>query len=130
MAGRTERFINSLNFQYLTNTIELDLSNIFGKGMFPNKGEIHSFISDEMKVTARMLRGVQHHPRFPKVHIQFEQEADMIDVELRLKDGLKMKNKNLTIFGYRCDCPMVTITLNGQDMDIEKEEIMRSYIFV
>ena len=122
---RAERFINSLDFQYLTNTIELDLSNIFGKGMFPSRREIHSFITDELKVTAAMLAGVQHHPRFPKVHIMFEKEEDMIAVELRLKDGLKMANKNLKIFGYRCDNPMVTITVNGQAMKIEKDEIVR-----
>ena len=122
---RAERFINSLDFQYLSNTIELDLSNIFGKGMFPSRREIHSFIAEEMKVTAAMISGVQHHPRFPKVHLKFERQEDMEAVELRLKDGLKMKNKNLTIFGYRCDCPMVTIILNGQSMDIKKDEIQR-----
>ena len=122
---RAERFINSLDFQYLSNTIELDLSNIFGKGMYPSRREIHSFIAEEMKVTAAMISGVQHHPRFPKVHLKFERQEDMETVELRLKDGLKMKNKNLTIFGYRCDCPMVTIILNGQSMDIKKDEIKR-----
>ena len=125
MAGRQERFISSLSFQYMTNTLELDLSNIFGKGQFPNRGDIHSFISDEMMVTAGMLRGVQHHPRFPKVFIQFEREEDLVVVEDKVKHGLVMKNKGIKIFGYRCDKPMVTIVLNGQDMRLEMDEIMR-----
>ena len=123
--ARHERFINSLNFQFLTNTLELDLSNIFGKGMYPNKRDIHNFITDDMKVTAGMLRGVQHHPRFPKVHILFEKEDDLVVVEERMRNGLMMKAKNLKIFGYRCDHPMVTIVLNGQDMSIKEEEIAR-----
>ena len=122
---RQERFINSLDFQFLTNTIELDLSHIFGKGMFPNKRDINTFITEEMKVTAAMLRGVQHHPRFPKVHVQFERQEDMQAVENRVKDGLVMKSKGIKIYGYRCDSPMVTIILNGQDMDLEEVEIKR-----
>ena len=123
--ARQERFITSLDFQFLTNTLELDLSNIFGKGMYPNKRDIHTFITDDMKVTAGMLRGVQHHPRFPKVHIMFEKEGDMVEVGERMKNGLMMRAKNLKIFGYRCDRPMVTIVLNGQDMSIGADEITR-----
>ena len=122
---KPERFINSLDFQYLTNTIELDLSNIFGKGMFPSKREINSFIAGEMKVTANMLRGVQHHPRFPKVHVQLETVEQVMEVELRVKDGLVMEGKGIKIFGYKCDSPMVTIILNGQDMGIERDEVAR-----
>ena len=122
---KPERFINSLDFQYLTNTIELDLSNIFGRGMFPSKKEINAFIAGEMKVTANMLRGVQHHPRFPKVHVQLETEEQVTAVEIRVKDGLVMEGKGIKIFGYKCDSPMVTVILNGQDMNIEKEEVSR-----
>ena len=123
--SRQERFISSLSFQFLTNTLELDLSNIYGKGQFPNRRDIHSFISEEMKVTAVMLRGVQHHPRFPKVFVQFERENDLLEVEARVKDGLVMQSKGIKIFGYRCDKPMVTIVLNGQDMALEVDEIKR-----
>ena len=114
-----------LHIKYLSNTLELDLSHIFGKGQFPNRGDIHSFISEEMKVTAGMLRGVQHHPRFPKVFIQFEREDDLLVMEAKVKDGLVMKSKGIKIFGYRCDKPMVTIVLNGQDMALEVDEIKR-----
>ena len=122
---KPERFINSLDFQYLTNTIELDLSNIFGRGMFPSKKEINAFIAGEMKVTANMLRGVQHHPRFPKVHVQLETVEQVMEVELRVKDGLVMEGKGIKIFGYKCDSPMVTVILNGQDMSIESGEVAR-----
>ena len=123
--SRPERFINSLSFQYLTQSIELDLSNIHGRGMFPSKKEINSFIMDEMGIGPGVLRGVQHHPRFPKVHLQFLKDEDMQVAELKVKDGLMMKSKKIKIFGYRCDKPMVTIVLNGQDMDIEEGEIKR-----
>ena len=125
MGGRQERFINSLSFQFLTRTLELDLSNIHGRGMFPNKKDIHSFIMDEMGIKAGMLRGVQHHPRFPKVHLQFINEVDLQAAEIKVKDGLLMKSKKIKIFGYRCDKPMISMTLNGQDMDVEEEEIRR-----
>ena len=125
MGGRPERFINSLSFQYLTQSIELDLSNIHGRGMFPSKKEINSFIMEEMGIGPGVLRGVQHHPRFPKVHLQFLKDEDMQVAELKVKDGLVMQCKKLKIYGYRCDQPMVTIVLNGQDMDIEDGEIKR-----
>ena len=125
MGGRPERFINSLSFQYLTQSIELDLSNIHGRGMFPSKKEINSFIMEEMGIGPGVLRGVQHHPRFPKVHLQFLKDEDMQVAELKVKDGLVMQCKKLKIYGYRCDQPMVTIVLNGQDMDIEDGEIRR-----
>ena len=125
MGSRPERFINSLSFQYLTKTIELDFSNIHGRGQHPSKKEIHSFILDEMAVGAGMLRGVQHHPRFPKVHLQFLNEDDLKRAEIKVKDGLMMKAKKIKIYGYRCDKPMISIILNGQDMDIEEMEIRR-----
>ena len=123
--SRPERFINSLSFQYLTQSIELDLSNIHGRGMFPSKKEINSFIMNEMSIGPGVLRGVQHHPRFPKVHLQFLKDEDMLVAELKVKDGLMMQSKKIKIFGYRCDKPMVTIVLNGQDMDIKEDEIKR-----
>ena len=122
---KPERFINSLSFQHLQNTVELDLSGIFGRGQFPTKKEIHEFISDEMKVKAEMLRGIQHHPRFPKVHLQLETGQQADQVENLVKDGLVMKNKNLRIYGHRCDTPSVNIVLCGQDMSIEKDEVER-----
>ena len=47
----------SLSFQYLTNTVELDLSYFFGA--VPKQGDIHCLISDEMKVTAGMIIFIQ-----------------------------------------------------------------------
>ena len=125
MGGRPERFINSLSFQHLTDTLELDLSNIHGKGMYPSKKEVHMFIMNEMGVGPAELRGVQHHPRFPKVHLQFLEEGDLQRAEMKVKDGLEMRAKKIKIFGYRCDVPMVTIIVNGQDMDIEEHEVRR-----
>ena len=125
MAGRGERFINNLDFQFLTNTIELDLSHIYGRGVYPTKNDINTFITDDLKVTAGMIIGTQSHPRFPKVFLQFEKEEFVAAVETRLEGGKMMSGKNIKIFGYRCDRPMVTIVLNGQDMSIEKEEIVR-----
>ena len=122
---KPERFINCLSFQHLKNTVELDLSGIFGRGMFPNKKEIHEFIAGELQVKADMIRGVQHHPRFPKVFLQFETEQQAEEVENRVKDGLIMQSKGIRIFGHRCDTPSVNIILNGQDMSTEKEEIER-----
>ena len=125
MAGRGERFINNLDFQFLINTIELDLSHIYGRGVYPTKNDINTFITDDLKVTAGMIIGTQSHPRFPKVFLQFEKEEYVAAVETRLEGGKMMSGKNIKIFGYRCDRPMVTIVLNGQDMSIEREEIVR-----
>ena len=93
--------------------------------MFPSKKEVNNFIMDEMGIGPGVLRGVQHHPRFPKVHLQFLKDEDMLVAELKVKDGLMMQSKKIKIFGYRCDKPMVTIVLNGQDMDIKEDEIKR-----
>ena len=123
--ARPERFINSLSFQHLKCSLELDLSNIHGRGLFPSKKDINSFILDEMKIGPAELVGVQHHPRFPKVFIQFGNEQDLTRAELKVKDGLRMKSKGIKIFGYRCDAPMVTIVLNGMDMTIAEGEIRR-----
>ena len=125
MANRGERFINNLDFQFLTKTIELDLSHIYGKGLYPSQRDINHFITDDLKITAAMLTGVQNHPRFPKVFLQFEREEDVAVVEIKLKEGMMMSSKNIKIYGYRCDRPMVTIVLNGQDMAIDSEEITR-----
>ena len=125
MANRGERFINNLDFQFLTKTIELDLSHIYGKGLYPSQRDINHFITDDLKITAAMLTGVQNHPRFPKVFLQFEREEDVAVVEIKLKEGMMMSSKNIKIYGYRCDRPMVTIVLNGQDMSIDSDEITR-----
>ena len=123
--GRPERYINSLSFQHLTNTVELDLSYIHGRGMFPTKKEINSFIADEMGVKPGALFGVQHHPRFPKVHLQFHDEQGAILAENKVKNGLMMRSKRIKIYGYRCDEPMVSVFLSGQDMSIGEVEIRR-----
>ena len=122
---KPEKFINSLTFSHFINTIELDLSGIYGKGQYPTKHEVNTFIVGEMQCTAEMLRGTQHHPRVQKVHVQFETEQQVQQVELRVREGLLMLSKGFKIFGTRCDSPMVTIILNGQDMSIEKAEITR-----
>ena len=97
MAGRGERFINNLDFQFLTNTIELDLSHIYGRGVYPTKNDINTFITDDLKVTAGMIIGTQSHPRFPKVFLQFEKEEFVAAVETRLEGGKMMSGKNIKI---------------------------------
>ena len=93
--------------------------------MYPTKKDIHTFIMEDMGIGPSELSGVQHHPRFPKVHLQFLKVEDLQRAELKVKDGLEMKAKKIKLYGYRCDTPMVTIVLNGQNMDIGEAEIRR-----
>ena len=98
---KPEKFINSLDFSHLINTIELDLSGIYGKGMYPTRKEINSFIATEMQCSAEIIRGTQNHPRVQKTHVQFETEQQVQQVELRVRDGLIMECKGIKIFGTR-----------------------------
>ena len=123
--SRPERYINSLEFQYLEKTVEIDFKHIYGKGLYPTQRDINNFVVDDLGVTATMLCGVQNHPRLSKVFLQFETEADIVAVEHKLQGGIIMTAKNIQVYGYRVDKPMVSIVLNGQDMSIPREEIVR-----
>ena len=122
---RPERFINNLDFQFLKETVVLDLAHIYGKGVYPNQRDINEFIAEDLAINASMICGIQNHPRFPKVFIKLEKPEQVTAVVAKLQGGLMMTGKNIKVYGFRCDRPMVNIVLNGQDMCLEKEEIVR-----
>ena len=123
--NRPERFINSLDFQFQVLTVVIDMSHIYGKGQYPTQREINAFIADDLAITASMICGIQYHPRFPKVFIQLEKVEQVTAVELKLQGGVTMTGKDYKVYGYRCDRPMVNIVLNGQDMSIGRDEVVR-----
>ena len=66
------------------------MDHIYGKGMFPTQRDINQFVADDLKINARMLCGVQNHPRVPKVFLQLETPEDVAAVELKLQGGLNI----------------------------------------
>ena len=71
-------------------------------------GDINSFISDEIKVIAGMLKEGPAPPQVPQA-LHPVWKGRWPDSKAKVKDVLVMKG--IKIFGYWCDKPMMTMKL-------------------
>ena len=56
---------------------------------------------------------IQNHPFLPQVFVKVKTKDIMVRVEAKMKTGVRMNSKNITLFGWRWDIPLTTVKLNG-----------------
>ena len=122
--------LSSVENAHRRNTIAIDLSNIFGRDAMPNRLDMFKFVHKKMGIKAEELLEIQSHPFLPQVFVKMKSEDVMVRTEDKIKAGLKMESRNITLHGWRCDIPLTTVKLNGVNYDTTRErvvEIMSKY---
>ena len=122
--------LSSVENAHRKNTIAIDLSNIFGRDAMPNRLDMFKFVHKKMGIKAEELLEIQSHPFLPQVFVKMKTEEVMLRTENKIKAGLRMDSRNITLHGWRCDIPLTTVKLNGVNYDTTKQrvvEVMSKY---
>ena len=124
MNRKLVQHLSSVENFHRTNSLAIDLSNIYGRENIPNRLEMYKFVHKQLGLKAFELVDIQHHPFLPQVYVKVRTEVILTRVETKLKAGVKLAGKNITLYGWRCDVPLTTVKLNGTNPDTTRERIM------
>ena len=124
MNRRLQQHLSSVENVHRTNSLAIDLSTIYGRENMPNRLEMFKFVHKQLNIQAAELVDVQDHPFLPQVFVKVKTEAILNRVELKMNQGVKMYDKNIFLYGWRCDIPLTTVKINGANPDTTKNMIM------
>ena len=125
MKQKLVQHLSSVENAHRKNTIAIDLSNIFGRDAMPNRLDMFKFVHKKMGIKAEELLEIQSHPFLPQVFVKMKTEEVMLRTENKIKAGLRMDSRNITLHGWRCDIPLTTVKLNGVNYDTTKDRVVQ-----
>ena len=121
---RLVQHLSSVENCHRINSLAIDLSTIYGRDMIPNRLEMFKFVNKQLSLKAEELVDVQNHPFLPQVFVKVKTEAILVRVEQKLMAGVKVYQKDIVLFGWRCDIPLTTVKINGANPDTTKQKVM------
>ena len=121
---RLVQHLSSVENVHRTNSLAIDLSTIYGRDMVPNRLEMFKFVNKQLGLKAEELVDIQNHPFLPQVFVKVKTEAILERVQVKLTTGVKVYQKNVILYGWRCDIPLTTVKVNGANPDTSREKIM------
>ena len=116
--------LSSVENSHRTNTLAIDLSTVYGRENLPNRLEMFKFVDKQLQVKGTELVDIQDHPFLPQVFVKVENLSIVERIEKKLKQGVKVYNRELVLYGWRCDIPLTTLKINGANPDTTKVRVM------
>ena len=116
--------LSSVENAHRKNTIAVDLSNIYGWDNMPNRLDMFKFVHKKLNIRGDELVEIQDSPFLPHVFVKVRSEEVMLRVETKIKAGVRMDSRDITLFGWRCDIPLTTVKLNGVNYDTTQERVV------
>ena len=123
--ARLVQHLSSVENCHRVNSLAIDLSTVYSRDLLPNRLEMFKFVHKQLGVKAEELVDIQNHPFLPQVFVKVRTEAILERVEAKLMAGVKVFQKNLVLYGWRCDIPLTTARINGTNPDTNKERIIQ-----
>ena len=124
MNQKLVQHLSSVENIHRKNSIAIDMSTIYGRENMPNRMDMFKFVHIKLGLKAEELVDIQDHPFLPQVFVKVKSETVLVRVENKLKAGVRMDSKNITLYGWRCDIPLTTVKLNGATPDTTKDRVM------
>ena len=125
MQRKWVQHLSSVQNVHRKNSLAIDLSTVYGRDNIPNRLEMFKFIHKQIGIKAEELVDIQDHPFLPQVFVKVKSEEIVKRVEAKMKSGIKVTGKNVTLYGWRCDVPLTTVKLNGANPDTPRDIIIK-----
>ena len=124
MNQKLVQHLSSVENVHRKNSIAIDMSTIYGRENMPNRMDMFKFVHMKLGLKAEELVDIQDHPFLPQVFVKVKSETVLVRVENKIKAGVRMDSKNITLYGWRCDIPLTTVKLNGANPDTTRDRVV------
>ena len=122
--------LSAAEHAHRTNSFAIDLSTVYSRDQLPNRLEMFKFIHKQLGLKTEEIVDISSHTFLPQVYVKVKTEQILDRVEARMMQGVKVYQKDVTLYGWRCGVPIITARIHNTNYDTSEErikEVMTKY---
>ena len=122
--------LSAAEHAHRTNSFAIDLSTVYSRDQLPNRLEMFKFIHKQLGLKTEEIVDISSHTFLPQVYVKVKTEQILERVEAKMMQGVKVFQKDVTLYGWRCGVPIITARIHNTNYDTSEErikEVMTKY---